>query len=330
MMELRPMVIDNEGIILGGNMRFKALQHLGFKEVPDSWVKRADELTEDERRRFIIADNVSGGDWDVQDLAANWDVKELEDWGLELDWGVKELEAVEDNFEIPDTIETDIVLGDLFEIGEHRLLCMDSTDSDQVAKLMNGEKADMVFTDPPYDLLNEDYAENIYLFSENAHVFVMHDDRGLLNYLKRSQLEFDRFFVADFTFASPRGNDPYLRHILLSHEKNGNVIPHKNHFDGLSSIIKFDYRGNLKDEKLHDHQKSIEFISKFINHYSNESNLILDLFLGSGSTMVAAHQLKRKCYGMELDPKYCQVIVDRMKKLDTTLVIKKNGIELPN
>lgn len=90
MMELRPMVIDNEGIILGGNMRFKALQHLGFKEVPDAWVKRADELTEDERRRFIIADNVSGGEWDVDDLAANWDVKELEDWGLELDWPMPE------------------------------------------------------------------------------------------------------------------------------------------------------------------------------------------------------------------------------------------------
>jgi len=84
MMALRPMVIDADGVILGGNMRFKALQHLGFKEVPDEWVKRADELTEDERRRFIIADNVSGGDWDVEDLAANWDAKELEEWGLDI------------------------------------------------------------------------------------------------------------------------------------------------------------------------------------------------------------------------------------------------------
>ncbi len=86
------MVIDADGVILGGNMRFKALQHLGFKEVPDEWVKRADELTEDERRRFIIADNVSGGDWDVEDLAANWDREELDAWGLDsLPWsGVPE------------------------------------------------------------------------------------------------------------------------------------------------------------------------------------------------------------------------------------------------
>jgi DNA modification methylase len=323
MMELRPIVTDDQGVVLGGNMRYKALQHLGMKDIPDNWVKRAAELTDEERRRFIVTDNVGFGDWDVDDLAANWDREELDAWGVEIDWPVAPLEAVEDDYEIPDEIETDIVLGDLFEIGQHRLLCGDSTDSDQVAKLMGGEKADMVFTDPPYDLINEDYAENTMLFSQNAHIFVMHDDKGLLNYLKRSQLVFDRFFVADFTFASPRGNDPYLRHILLSHEKNGNVIPHKNHFDGLSSIIKFDYRGNLKDEKLHDHQKSIEFISKFIIHYSNESNLMLDLFLGSGSTMVAAHQLNRKCYGMELDPKYCQVIVDRMLKLDPTLIIKK-------
>jgi len=94
MMALRPMVIDADGVILGGNMRFKALQHLGFKEVPDEWVKRADELTEDERRRFIIADNVSGGDWDVEDLAANWDRDELDSWGLELDWGVEAKEGI--------------------------------------------------------------------------------------------------------------------------------------------------------------------------------------------------------------------------------------------
>ena len=101
-------------------------------------------------RRFIIADNVSGGDWDIEDLAANWDKEELSEWGLELEWPSEPLEATEDDYEIPDEIETDIVIGDLFEIGEHRLLCGDSTDSDAVAKLMNGEKADMVFTDPPY------------------------------------------------------------------------------------------------------------------------------------------------------------------------------------
>ena len=78
-------------------------------------------------------------------------------------------------------------------------------------------------------------------------------------------------------------------------------------------------------KRVHPTQKPTELVSWFMNKYSNQSNTIADLFLGSGSTMVASHQLKRKCYGMELDPKYCQVIIDRMKKLDPSLVIKRNG-----
>jgi ParB-like chromosome segregation protein Spo0J len=83
MMALRPMVVDQDNVVLGGNMRLKALQHLGFKEVPDEWVRKASELTEEEKRRFIIADNVSGGDWDWGVLQADWDLGELEDWGLD-------------------------------------------------------------------------------------------------------------------------------------------------------------------------------------------------------------------------------------------------------
>ena len=160
MMEKRPMVCvtdtaDGKLFPLGGNMRLKALQELKYKEIPDEWVMLADEWTEEKRSRFIISDNVGFGEWDWEQLANDFDTEQLEDWGLELpeEWGEEETtEAKEDNYEIPDTIETDIVLGDLFEIGGHRLLCGDSTDSDSVAKLMNGEKADMVFTDPPYGI----------------------------------------------------------------------------------------------------------------------------------------------------------------------------------
>lgn len=83
-MALRPIIIDGEGMILGGNMRYKALLHLGYKEVPDTWVKRADDLTEEERRRFIISDNVGFGDWDWEGVANEWDVEELADWGLDV------------------------------------------------------------------------------------------------------------------------------------------------------------------------------------------------------------------------------------------------------
>jgi len=84
MMSLRPMVVDSDGIILGGNIRYRALQDLGFKEIPNDWVKRAEELTEDEKKRFIIADNVGFGDWDWDTLANDWDVVDLEAWGLEI------------------------------------------------------------------------------------------------------------------------------------------------------------------------------------------------------------------------------------------------------
>jgi DNA modification methylase len=335
MMSKRPIVcvtdVDGKIYPLGGNMRLKALQELKYKEVPDEWVQMADEWTEEQRREFVIKDNVGFGEWDWEDLANNWDAEKLEEWGLDApSFEVDEvLEAEEDDFDATPPEEPITVLGDLYEIGEHRLLCGDSTDSDAVAKLMNGDKADMVFTDPPYDLENENYHSNIFLYSENANVFVMHDDKGIVNYLRLSALEFSRFYVANFGFSSPRGNDPYLSHILISQEKNGKPIPHKNMHDGFRSIIAMEYRFRLKDDKTeHKHQKPIKFINTFIEHFSNIDMIILDLFLGSGSTMVASHQLKRKCYGMELDPKYCDVIVKRMITLDPTLTIKRNGVDV--
>lgn len=154
MMELRPIIIDENNIIQGGNMRYKALRELGYKDIPDNWIKQRKDLTVEQWNEFIIKDNVGFGEWDLDALANEWDGEQLSKWGVDLSgWNEsKILEAEEDNFEIPEEIQTDIVLGDLFEIGEHRLLCGDSTDSDSVAKLMNGEKADMVFTDPPYGI----------------------------------------------------------------------------------------------------------------------------------------------------------------------------------
>jgi ParB-like chromosome segregation protein Spo0J len=150
MLELRPIVVDENNIILGGNMRYKACIEAGLKEI---YILKAEDLTELQKDEFIVKDNVGFGEWDWDILANEWDTEKLQDWGLDLplDVSVQELEAEEDDYEIPNEINTDIVLGDLFEIGEHRLLCGDSTDSDQVAKLMNGQKADIAFTSPPYN-----------------------------------------------------------------------------------------------------------------------------------------------------------------------------------
>lgn len=102
MMELRPIIVDSEGMILGGNMRYKALKELGYKEVPDNWIKQANDLTEDEIRRFTIADNVGFGEWDYELLANEWDVQELEDWGVDVPGFDLDADKFGDDFSLPD------------------------------------------------------------------------------------------------------------------------------------------------------------------------------------------------------------------------------------
>src|SRR5690554_5531947 len=245
MMELRPMVVNSDNIVLGGNMRLKALKELGYKEVPKEWIKSADDLTEDEQRRFIISDNVGFGEHDWEMLNAEWDLTELEDWGLDIpEWDNEEvLEAEEDDFDTTPPEEPKTVLGDLYEIGEHRLLCGDSTDSDQVAKLMNGEKADMVFTDPPYEI-DFDYT-NALLYSENCQVFIFNNDRALLRELHNNPFDFKKFFVFHHPgTANPQegGNEVFLDHVLVSHEINGKPKVRYNKGNGTRSVIKREYR----------------------------------------------------------------------------------------
>ena len=148
MLEKRPLVVNEDLQVLGGNMRLRAAQEVGLKEI---WIDVAEGWSIEKQREFVIKDNLSLGDYDMDALANGWDLELLDDWCLDLPpmFG-PDLEATEDDYTEPDNMQVDVVLGDLIEIGEHRLLCGDSTDSDQVAKLMNGEKADMVFTDPPY------------------------------------------------------------------------------------------------------------------------------------------------------------------------------------
>ena len=156
--EARPCIVSKRtGYIIAGNTRFQAAKELGWEEVPVVFM----DLTEEQENEITIRDNVSNGEWDWSMLANEWDSQKLIEWGLDVPEMeiIETVEAKEDDYEIPDEVQTDIVLGDLIEIGEHRLLCGDSTNSDQVAKLMNGEKADMVFTDPPYGMkLNADYS----------------------------------------------------------------------------------------------------------------------------------------------------------------------------
>jgi len=377
MAEVRPVVVNTDMVVLGGNMRLKAMREAGWKDVPIQVV----DWDEDKQRQFIIKDNVSGGEWDWEMLANEWDTEELQEWGLDLpdfDNG-KELEAEEDDFDVPDGgIETDIVLGDLFEIGPHRLLCGDSTDSDAVAKLMDNKKWDLMATSPPYnqgesngDLMhtkglgvgkkqaslynqkNSDNktAEDYYKFSidilKTSFVFKNDESHAVcwnIAYNSKSRDDYGKIVFSN--------DNPYRVKETLIWDKTHSInLPQIGIYSRrcefvfvMSSNEKYrtsqtynDCRWNYWQIKSSGSQITgesiehraaypVEFASKMVNDFSLESDLIYEPFTGSGTTMVAAHQLNRKCYGMELDPKYCQVIVDRMLKLDPTLEVKRNGL----
>jgi ParB-like chromosome segregation protein Spo0J len=151
MLKIRPIVVNNDMVVLGGNMRLKACKEAGLKEIP---IIKADELTEEQQREFIIKDNVGFGEWDWDLIANEWDAEQVAEWGLDLPLFEDDevLEAEEDDYDIPDDLKIDVVLGDLIEIGEHRLLCGSSTEMDTWEKVMNGELCDLVVTDPPYNV----------------------------------------------------------------------------------------------------------------------------------------------------------------------------------
>jgi DNA modification methylase len=344
MLELRPIVVNEDMIVLGGNMRLKACKEAGLKEIP---IIKASELNEEQQRAFIIKDNVGFGEWDWDALANEWDAEQLDEWGLDVpNFDGVELDAVEDDFDAPEGgIETDIVIGDIFEIGEHRLLCGDSTDSDSVAKLMDGEKADMVFTDPPYGMSykgttfgkeglendGDDEWENVLqgafqnmiLFSKNAVLALCFSPSRLDRFFKCTEgINFKRILTI---YKPNRMGFPWQSWILTSEIialfENGKPEYIKENYK--HDVYTFDYSERPDKEVNHPTVKPLSIVSDIIS--KTKGNSVLDLFLGSGTTMVAAHQLNRKCYGMELDPKYCQVIINRMLKLDPSLSVKRNG-----
>ena len=362
MLDIRPIVVNADMVVLGGNMRFKACKEAGLKEVP---IIVAENLTDEQQKEFIIKDNVSGGEWDWDMLANEWEVEQLDAWGLDIPINLEvELEAEEDDFEVPEGgIETDIVSGDLFEIGEHRLLCGDSTDSDQVAKLMNGQKADMVFTDPPYnisfkgtmsstsvngeivpfktenskyeDIRNDKHSkEKFTQFIKDVLTTIVTEVKGgwyisfsssnlheLLIPISELEIEYKSIIIWEKNQANMGGGHYKRRYEPIVYGYNENIF----YGESFKEEDVWEFQRTLKND-LHPTMKPIPLIENALNKSSKINDTVLDLFLGSGSTMVASHQLKRKCYGMELDPKYCQVIIDRMKKLDPTLIIKRNGI----
>ena len=347
--------------IIGGNQRVTALLLVGRgeEEIDVRFPNR--KLTKKEVKEYAIISNTHAGEFDFEILDLEFADISIGELGFEIegwdDWKNKQDtllagEAQEDDFEGTPPKEPITVLGDLYEIGEHRLLCGDSTDSDQVAKLMNGNKADMVFTDPPYGidysggrtqvvetktygkLMNDDLQgvelgeliSNVFLFNkQEADVYICVSpkmQKPFLDFIENSNKTIDAVIVWDkkqpgLGYMSYRRQCEFILFVKGGAFKKGDTSD----FD-LWSISK-----DNGQDYVHGTQKPIAVPSRAINNSSKKDDLVLDYFGGSGSTMVASHQLKRKCYGMELDCRYADVIVKRMLKLDKTLKIKKNGID---
>ena len=378
MLNIRPIVVNDEMIVLGGNMRLKACIEAGIKEVA---IIKANDLTPEQQNEFIIKDNVGFGEWNWDDLANNWDTEQLVEWGLDIpNFEVTELEAEEDDFDVPEEgIETDIVVGDLFEIGEHRLLCGDSTDSDSVAKLMNGENAELLFTSPPYSDMREyngnkdlsvinivEFITSFYQYCEYQviNLGIQRKENDIIqywdDYIDKAKDNGYKFLSWNIWHKSSVSVGQQSAFIPIYHEwifvfgkKFKNINRTWERESKISSKKSRKVRqadGSMKESSigiqqsnkemesvfysnvelgsirsLHPATFPIELPTEYIKAMTNQNDIIVEPFTGSGTTMVASHQLNRKCYGMELDPKYCQVIINRMKNLDPTIIIKRNG-----
>ena len=351
MLDIRPIVVNQDMIILGGNMRYKACKEAGLKEIPII----VTDLTEEQQREFLIKDNTSGGEWDFEMLANEWDVEQLEDWGLDMPSFEPDviLEAEEDDFDTTPPEQPKTVLGDLYEIGEHRLLCGDSTQTDTFEKLMDGEFADMVVTDPPYNVAyegktkdaltiendsmgNDDFYKFLYDFyvaltsavKKGGAIYVWHASSEVINFGKAmvdaGWLLKQQLIWVKNTMVMGRQDYQWKHEPCLYGWLAGDS--HKWYSDRKqTTVINFD-----KPQRNGEHptMKPIGLFGYQIENSSKIGDLVIDAFGGSGTTMVACEQLKRKARIIEFDPKYCDVIVKRMIKLDDTLTIKLNGVDV--
>lgn len=356
----RSILIDKNNKIIAGNKSTENYGALGGQDVivveSDGKqliaVKRTDiDLDTPQGREMALADNATAKAnivWAEDIIAEEIGVEVAESWGI--DMGKEIPEAEEDDFdttppEIPIT-----VLGDLYEIGEHRLLCGDSTQTDTFEKLMQGEMADMVVTDPPYNVAYEGKTkdaltiENDSMSNNDFYIFLYDFFTACNSYLRNGGTwyvwqpdKFINIFVNAFiqsgnkfsclniwvknTLGMGRGDYHSKHETCIYGWKEGEA--HNWYSDRKqTTVIEWD-----KPQRNAEHptMKPIGLFGYQIENSSKVGDLVIDAFGGSGTTMVACEQLKRKARIIEFSPKYCDVIVKRMLKLDPTLVIKRNG-----
>ena len=344
-----PIIVNTDMTVIGGHQRLKVLKELGYTEIECIVV----DLDKNKEKALNIALNKISGEWDntkLEELLA-----ELKETDIDMDitgFSFDEVDNIlkditgskEDNFDIDsayEEIKEPITKpGDIWILGNHRLMCGDSTQKENVLRLMNKQEADMILTDPPYnvdyegktvdalkianDNMNQTEFYNFLLDSFRnmfevtkcgSSIYVFHADTEGLNF--RNAFNAVGFKLAQCliwvknTFVMGRQDYQWQHEPILYGWKEGAghyFIDSRNQ----STVLEFDKPSRNAE---HPTMKPIDLLVYLIKNSSKESDLILDLFGGSGSTLIAAEQVKRICYTMELDPKYCDVIIKRWELL---------------
>lgn len=367
MLALRELLVYEHGgkyIVIGGNMRYRACKELGYTQMPCKIIPP--QATAEQLNAYIILDNSGFGDWDWDALANEWDSAQLTDWGVDVpNWdeeaSEEEQPSEDDDFdEEKDSIECRVKKGEIWQLGKHRLMCGDSSNQEDVKKLMDGELADMVFTDPPYGVAIGDKnkalnsvqkagrctqnIENDTLSADELYPLLV---SAMTNCRENCKDE------AIYFVTSPQGGDLGLmmmmmmkdaglpvRHILIW-EKNSATFSlgrldydyqhepifytwtkkHKNHRKGefRTTIWKYD-----KPRKcdLHPTMKPVALVENCLKDGTIKGDIVLDVFGGSGTTIIACERQDRCARLMEIDPHYCDVIIARWEKMTGEKAIK--------
>jgi DNA modification methylase len=340
----QPIVVDKNRVIVAGHTRFRASKKLGLKKVPVSVI---DNLTEDQINAYRIADNRTAeeSEWDNELL--KMEIKELEakDFKLDLlgfndeqlnDILFEEKQGLTDEDEVPETPEEPISkLGDIWKLGNHRVMCGDSTFIDNIDLVTKKEKIDMVFTDPPYNIDYQGVKDKRKIKNDKM------DDECFVDFLTSSLLGCETMYVCcSWQYAhlfreamikiarKPKAMIIWdkvnpAQH-LDKYFKQHEIIYYYGDFGGHKTL-----RGdvwNLKRKKntLHPTMKPVELITMALTDQKDKKT-VYDGFLGSGSTLIACEKLDRICYGMELDPKYCDVIIKRWENFTGKKAELENG-----
>lgn len=328
---VQPIVVDRDGVIVIGHCRALAAKKLGMKEVP---CVCADDLTPEQVDALRLVDNKSNeSEWDFDLLAE--EIPQLDLSGFDFDWGLPEdqqEEVIEDTAPAVDE-ENDPVakLGDIWKLGEHRLMCGDSTSIDAVEALMGGQMADMVFTDPPYG-----YSYQSNKREKSKKFDVLENDDKILDFFPNIRLVCNGFVFICTTWKVLDKWLPLfkqyhdLTNMIIWDKGGGGVGDLKHTFSTDYEVILCSNNGreikgkrigsvwsipkDAANEYAHPTQKPVKLSEFAIRNTTERGGTVLDLFGGSGSTLIACEQLKRKCCMMELDPRYCDVIIKRWEQ----------------